>query len=196
MGKNRVPAWRRDGDLLGLSIPTEKFAAGTDKVIEARVAKLVMVASLAAFALLVAFDNLTDYDTNFAFVGHVLSMDGTPPEGALAYRRLTAPALWHAAYALIILGEGLTGLGFAFAAVALTRRLRSAAACFNRAKRLVFAAAAIGFLVWFLGFMVVGGEWFQMWRSQAWNGQQAAFRFCLSILGVLIFVSHSDGELG
>jgi predicted small integral membrane protein len=165
-------------------------------VIEARVAKLVMVASLAAFALLVAFDNLTDYETNFAFVGHVLSMDGTPPEGALAYRRLSAPALWHAAYALIILGEGLTGLGFGIAAVGLMRQLRSAAARFNRAKRLVFVAAAIGFLVWFFGFMVVGGEWFQMWRSAVWNGQQAAFRFYLTILAVLIFVAQPDGELG
>ena len=44
-------------------------------MIEARIAKIVMVASLALFAFLVTFDNLTDYDTNFEFVRHVLSMD-------------------------------------------------------------------------------------------------------------------------
>jgi predicted small integral membrane protein len=49
-------------------------------MIEARIAKLVMVGCLALFALLVAFDNLTDYDTNYAFVRHVLSMDTTFPE--------------------------------------------------------------------------------------------------------------------
>ena len=46
-------------------------------MIETRITKVVMVASLALFALLVTFDNLTDYDTNYAFVSHVLSMDTT-----------------------------------------------------------------------------------------------------------------------
>ena len=46
-------------------------------MIEARIAKLVMVGSLAVFALLAAADNVIDYDTNFEFVGHVLSMDTT-----------------------------------------------------------------------------------------------------------------------
>jgi predicted small integral membrane protein len=65
----------------------------------------------------------------------------------------------------------------------------------NHAKRLVIIGAAIGFLVWFFGFMVVGGEWFSMWQSPKWNGQETAFRFYLTILAVLIFVNQPDGEL-
>ena len=42
-----------------------------------RFAKLLMVAGLAAFALIVTFDNIIDHDTNFQFVRHVLSMDTT-----------------------------------------------------------------------------------------------------------------------
>ncbi len=164
-------------------------------MIEARIAKIMMVGSLAVFALLVAFDNLTDYGTNFEFVRHVLSMDTFHPGNALLYRRVTSPALWNAAYALIILGEGLTGLSLAVGALALLYRLRSSAAHFNRSKRFVLVGAAIGFLVWFFGFMVVGGEWFQMWQSPAWNGQQPAFRFYLTILAVLIFVNQPDGDL-
>jgi len=53
-------------------------------------------------------------------------------------------------------------------------------------------AAGLGFLVWFFGFMVIGGEWFQMWQSSQWNGQQPAFRFYLTILAVLIFVMQKD----
>ncbi len=165
-------------------------------MIEARIAKIVMVGALALFALLVTFDNLTDYGTNFAFVRHVLSMDTTLPGNALLWRRVTAPALWHTGYALIILGEGLTGLGLAVAAFALLRQLRAAAARFNRSKRLVLVGVTIGFLVWFFGFMVVGGEWFQMWQSADWNGQQPAFRFYMTLLAVLIFVNQPDGELG
>lgn len=37
-------------------------------VIESRIAKTVMVGSLAIFALLVTFDNLTDYNPNYEFV--------------------------------------------------------------------------------------------------------------------------------
>src|SRR5215813_13677156 len=65
-------------------------------VIEARIAKTVMVGSLAIFALLVTFDNLTDYSTNYEFVRHVLSMDTTFPGNELLYRRLTSPDLWQA----------------------------------------------------------------------------------------------------
>ena len=46
-------------------------------MIESRIAKIVIVGSLAIFALLVTFDNLTDYNTNYEFVRHVLSMDTT-----------------------------------------------------------------------------------------------------------------------
>ena len=52
-------------------------------MIEIRITKVLMVASLALFALLVTFDNLTDYDTNYSFVRHVLSMDTTFPGNAL-----------------------------------------------------------------------------------------------------------------
>ena len=164
-------------------------------MIEARIAKIVMVGSLAVFALLVTWNNLVDYDSNYQFVSHVLAMDTTFPGNGLPHRQVTSPVLWQAAYATIILGEGLTGLFLAFAAVALLRQLRSAAIQFNRAKRFVHVGAALAFLVWFFGFMIIGGEWFQMWQSQTWNGQQAAFRFYMTILAVLILVNQADAEL-
>lgn len=159
---------------------------------ETRIIKIGMVGALAVFALLVAFDNLADYETNYAFVRHVMSMDTTFPENALLYRRITTPWLWRAAYALIIAGEALTGLAFAAATVAMARSLRAEIARFNRAKRLAVIGAGLGFLVWFFGFMVVGGEWFSMWQSPQWNGQAAAFRFYITLLAVLIFVNQSE----
>ena len=170
-------------------------SAGAKAMIEIRITKVIMVASLAMFALLVTFDNLTDYDTNYAFVWHVLSMDTTFPGNALLYRRITSPTLWQVGYALIIAGEGLTGIALAVAAISLARRVRSDSVRFNHAKRFVIIGAALGFLVWFFGFMVVGGEWFSMWQSPTWNGQEAAFRFYMTILAVLIFVTQPDGEL-
>ena len=113
-------------------------------MIVVRIAKVLMIAAVAAFALIVAYDNIADYDSNYQFVQHVLSMDTTFPGNALIYRRITSPALWQAGYALIILGEGLTGIALAAATIILARRLRSDGACFNHAKRFMIIGAALG----------------------------------------------------
>jgi predicted small integral membrane protein len=160
-------------------------------MIEIRIVKVIMVGCLAIFASLVTFDNLADYDANFEFVRHVLSMDTIFPGNALLYRRVTSPALWEAAYAVIILGEGLTAAALAGGAGVLLRHVRSPVR-FNRGKRFVVIGVGMGFLVWFFGFMVVGGEWFAMWQSHQWNGQDAAFRFYMTQLAVLIFVNQPD----
>ena len=164
---------------------------------EARIAKVVMVGCVGTLRVCSWHaDNLTDYDTNYAFVSHVLSMDTTFPGNALLYRRITSPVLWQAGYALIIAGEGLTGVTLAIATISSgpssslgPHPLQSCA------KRFVFVGATLGFLVWFFGFMVVGGEWFSMWELPKWNGQEAAFRFYLTILAVLIFVNQPDADL-
>jgi predicted small integral membrane protein len=161
----------------------------------ARYAKIAMSLALAAFCLLVAFDNLTDYGTNYLFVQHVLSMDTTFPGNALMYRSITNPLLWRIAYALIIAAEGATGILFLAGAIRLIQVRNASGALFNEAKALVVAGATLAFLVWFFGFMVVAGEWFAMWQSQTWNGQEAAFRFYVAVLGVLIFVALPDNDL-
>jgi predicted small integral membrane protein len=162
---------------------------------ELRLAKCVMTASLGVFALLVMFNNLTDYGSNFAFVQHVLSMDTTFPGNALMYRAITVPPLWHLGYWAIIAGEALTGVLFVAGAAILWRHRNACGADFDRAKRTVYLAGTVGFLIWFVGFTVVGGEWFAMWQSKTWNGQEVAFRISATILGVLIFVNQPDRDL-
>jgi len=160
-----------------------------------RYAKIVMSACLAAFCLLVVFGNITDYGTNYLFVQHVMSMDTTFPGNALMYRSITSPALWHLCYGLIIAAEAITGILFLAGAIRLWQVRAAPGAVFDKAKGLVVAGALAAFLVWFLGFMVIAGEWFAMWQSQTWNGQEAAFRFYITALAVLIFVVLPDGDL-
>jgi predicted small integral membrane protein len=161
-----------------------------------RLVKVAMVASTALFALLVAFNNLVDYGSNYEFVRHTLSMDTTFPGNAMMGRAITQPALWSIGYWLIILTEAAVGLILAFAAIQLTVNARSRASRFNAVKKFAVIGVGLGFLLWFTGFMVVGGEWFAMWQSKAWNAQEAAFRFYMTLLAVIIFVNQSDGELG
>jgi len=159
-----------------------------------RWAKIVMTASIALFLAIVAFDNITDYGSNFAYVQHVLSMDTTFPHNALMYRAITAPALWSLAYGIIIATEGVSAVVFAIGAVSLWRHRCSSAFRFQRAKEPFVLGAILSFLLWFIGFTIIGGEWFSMWQSREWNGQQSAFRITLTLLAVLIFVMQPERE--
>jgi predicted small integral membrane protein len=164
-------------------------------MIAIRASKVALVAATALFASLVAFDNLTDYGTNFAFVQHVLSMDTIFSFSTIKYRAITDPALHRAAYALIIAAEAATALLCWIGAALLVRRLRADACAFNRAKTFAVLGLTLGFLLWQVGFMSIGGEWFGMWQSQQWNGVPSAFRFVMTIIAVLIFVAMPDHDL-
>ena len=160
-----------------------------------RLSKILLTASLAAFAFIVAYDNVVDYNYNYAFVRHVLSMDTVFPANILRTRAITNPALVDTAYIALITTEALTALAFAMGTYDLLRNLRAPAHRFQAAKRFTVIGATLAFLLWFTGFMVVGGECFAMWQSTTWNGQQAAFRFYVTVLAVLIFVLQPDPDV-
>jgi predicted small integral membrane protein len=164
-------------------------------MIAIRAAKAALVAAIALFASLVTFGNLTDYNTNFLFVQHVLSMDTIFEFSTIKYRAITDPTLQRAAYAAIIAVEGATALLCWIGAAVLLRHIRADAATFNRSKTYAVAGLTLGFLLWQVGFMSIGGEWFGMWQSQQWNGVPSAFRFLTTIIAVLIFVALPDQEL-
>ena len=143
-------------------------------------------------ASVVTFGNLTDYHTNYLFVQHVLSMDTILPFSDIRYRAITDPALHRAAYALIIATEGLIAVLCWTGAFQLTRHVRADAAAFNGAKAMAVIGLTLGFLLWQVGFMTIGGEWFGMWQSSQWNGVPSAYRFVMVIAVVLIFLVLPD----
>ena len=157
--------------------------------------KILMIGGVTLLCGFIVAANIHDPGTNLLFVQHVFSMDTIIPVSAMADHAISIPLLWRIAFWLIVTGEGLTAALFALGTVELLRARKLTARDFHQAKRFVFAAAGWGFVVWFIGFLAVGGEWFAMWQSQVWDGQPAAFRFFASILLVLIFVAQPDAEL-
>jgi predicted small integral membrane protein len=164
-------------------------------MIAVRAAKIAMVAAIAFLASLVAFGNITDYSTNFAFVQHVLSMDSIFPNSAISYRAITHPPFHHAAFAVIIAAEAATAALCWIGTFRLLRRIRADAKTFNCAKTFAVAGLTLGFLLWQVGFMSIGGEWFGMWMSREWNGVPSAFRFLMAIIAVLVFLVIPDEDL-
>jgi predicted small integral membrane protein len=161
-----------------------------------RLAKIMLILSAGAFCLLVGYNNIVDYSSNFMFVQHVLTMDTTFPDNAVrASRALSNPQLHHLTYWLILAAEITIGLICIAGALRLMPVIGGPAGAFNDAKGIAITGLAAGVCFWFMGFLVVGGEWFQMWQSQIWNGQEAAFRFIGSIGLIMIFVAMDDREL-
>lgn len=157
-----------------------------------RYSKIALVVSVAIYSTLVVFNNLTDYNSNFQLVSHVLQMDTTFPDNAGMWRAIEAPALHHAAYVSIILLEAAVAILCWLGAYRLIRAINGPK--FNEAKGTAIAGLTLGIVLWFVGFMTVGGEWFLMWQSDVWNGQQAAFRLVAFLGIVLIYLSMpNDG---
>ena len=160
-----------------------------------RAAKILAVASVATFATLVAFGNVTDYDTNFAFVQHVLSMDTIFERSTIRYRAITDPTLQRAAYALIIAAEAVTAILCWSGVAKLLGNCVPMLGPSTARSRMLSPGWHLGFLLWQFGFITIGGEWFGMWQSQQWNGVPSAFRFAMVIVAVLLLLVLPDDEL-
>ena len=159
-----------------------------------RLSKTALVASASLFLLIVVFNNLTDYGSNFEFVKHVLSMDTTFPGNKGTWRAFTAPAMHHAFYAAIILWEFAAGVLLAVGAGKLWQARAGSAASWQQAKAFAIAGLVLSMLQWFVAFLTIGGEWFLMWQSATWNGQNAAFRMFACFGLILVFLNQRDDE--
>ncbi len=163
-------------------------------MIAVRYSKIALVASVALYTTLVVFNNINDYGSNFIFVQHVLMMDTVFPNSKEAWRAIRSPILHHAAYAAIILVEATVALLCWAGTASLLKAVRQEEALFHRSKRIAVAGLTLGFSLWFLGFMGIGGEWFLMWQSERWNAQQAAFRIAALVGLVLLCLCIRDPE--
>lgn len=144
-----------------------------------RLIQFGMVATIALFFSLAALNNITDFESNWLFVQHVLSMDTTFEQSALLWRAITDPIIQKYAYYFIIFWEILTAilcwLGCFFLLI-------------KESKKMAYIGLFFGFLLYMIGFIIIGGEWFSMWQSKIWNGQMKSGLFINFIMFVMIFL--------
>ncbi|MEV0679822.1 DUF2165 domain-containing protein [Actinosynnema sp. NPDC050436] len=150
----------------------------------------VLTAITGVYMVLVVLGNVTDYETNRAFVQHVFAMDTTFRSPNTAYRAITDQTAVTVAYVLIIAWEAVTA---AVLLAALVAWLRGRPA----ARPLSTAGWVMQVLLFGGGFIVIGGEWFLMWQSKDWNGLSAAFQnFVIAAFGlVLVRLSTRDAPV-
>lgn len=157
---------------------------------QARLGVTLATTGCGLLSLVIVFGNTTDYGTNFEFVRHVLMMDTLFPNSTVTYRSLQHPLIHHVAYITIIATEAIMAYFLLSGAYALIKVIKSESDAFQAAKKNAYMGISIGILLWFIGFMVIGGEWFSMWQSVSWNGLGSADRiitfFMLTYLSLLI----------
>lgn len=158
-----------------------------------RLSKCALLAAIAFYCSLVVF---TDYGSNRLFVEHVLAMDSIFPGSHEMWRAIPSARIQTAFYFSIIGWELLTAVFCWWGTARLLRQLRAAAPDWNAAKRMAIGALTLGCLMWFVAFLSVGAEWFLMWQSKTWNGQEAAFRMFAMMGIVLIYLAMPEADEG
>ena len=166
----------------------------TEQIV-ARWSKILLLAAVGLYFTLVVFNNATDFGSNYQYVRHVLSMDSTFPGNHGMWRAIGQPAIYLAFYLGIIAYEALNAVLCCWGALALFRARNAPEPVFQRSKRVGIAALTAGMLLWFVAFVCVGGEWFLMWQSKIWNGEETAFRmFAIEAVVLLLLQMREPSE--
>jgi len=144
------------------------------------------------YGLFVVLGNVIDPASNLSFVAHVMSMDTTFEDNALLWRAVAAPAVHVAVFVVIVVAEAVFTVLALIGAVQLLRRRDADRATFDRARAWGFAAYGVGILLWFVGFIVIGSEWFAMWQSSTWNGKDTAMDLTLLWVALAVLLALNE----
>ena len=163
----------------------------------ARVVASAIVLMAAAYFLVVAFDNITNptnpSGSNWPFVKGVLGGQGTPADNGFEWRFIDQTWFDVLAYIGIIAGETLAGITLFIGGILGLRRSRTADG-WEPPQRWTFVGAFLGLMVFFFGFITVGGNWFIMYENAKWNGLSPAFQNTVTtLLAALLVVAVAVG---
>jgi predicted small integral membrane protein len=159
-----------------------------------RSVKTLLVLGVAFFYSLVVFNNVTDYESNYFFVRHTLSMDTTFPGNHGMWRSVNSP-VWVTTFYWSIIGWEMIIMALCWwGGFRMAQTVGATPMAFNLAKRVSIWGLALSLLKWLVAFLSVGGEWFLFWQSKQWNGQDAAFRMFTVAGIVLLLVALPDTE--
>lgn len=154
-----------------------------------RVSKATLMLFISFFGILMLFSNLTDYSANYESLSHILSMDTTSDLSRYSYRAITSPLAHHRVYWLIITLEVLFTVFCMVGTYHLFKNIKSTAKKFHEAKKFALIGLMIAILVYYVGFQVIGTEWFNMDQSIYWNHKDWARHIIDFILPLLIYVT-------
>lgn len=133
-----------------------------------------------------------DYDSNFQFVQMVSGMRDVFSKEKTGWRSINSKTFHHIVYLCIIAWELAIAILTISGVFKMILNLKSGTAEFNQSKKILMTGLALGVILWFGMFITIGGEWFLMWQSKNWNGQNTAFLLSICFLLFLIHLNQRD----
>lgn len=154
-----------------------------------RIVKIMLIVSVATWALLGAMGNIKDWRGTTGAVSAVTSMS-TFKGGAEDWRATTNPVVIFAGASFILISKIVAGLLCMSGAWRMWSARSSDAAAFAAAKTLAIAGCAYGVFMLFAGWVVIAETWYELWRSNV-LGEAAlgtAFRYggMIALIGLLV----------
>lgn len=129
-----------------------------------RLTKILLVATVAAWAFLGALGNVTDWNGTIGAVSAATSMstfDEVPASG----RATSHPAVIWAGALFILSLKLLTGAMCAAGATRMWLARKADAAAFAGAKTLALTGCGVAMFMLFAGWIVIAETWYELWRS-------------------------------
>jgi predicted small integral membrane protein len=157
-----------------------------------RLIKIVLVAGVALFLTLAVLGNVTMSDVAIGAVKTAVGMETTFKHPAAMWRAVTSPFWIYVIYGVIVLSEAIAAALCWMGAFRLWAA-RSDSAAFVRATTTARIGLGVTAALYFLGWLVIASEWFEMWQSQQLNVLPDAFRIFGSVMLILLLVSEREG---
>lgn len=158
-----------------------------------RILKIILVVFVGLQGWFYVAGNIANWESANGAVAYILSMQGNQVYSNAIFPAITSPAMVTIALLLIIAGEFLVGALSLKGAWNLWSARNASAEKFNAAKTVATLGAGMAMVVWFGGFIVIGGALFQMWQSEVGAGSfNGAFIYAASSGLVLLFLNHPD----
>ena len=155
--------------------------------------KIILVFFVALQALFYVAGNLANWDSAVSTVGYVLSQQEHLYYPNHIFPALTSKALVVAALLIIVTAELSVGTLALKGCWYMWRARKDDAAAFDRAKQFGLMGCLMAMVVWFGGFIVIGGALFQMWQTQVGDGSWSG-AFMMGGISALIYLVVEKNE--
>lgn len=159
-----------------------------------RITKILLIASVALWALIGAIANIIDWEGTNGAVAATVSMSTFELTGSSGWQATTNPAVIIAG-AVFIVGLKLLTAGLCFTGAGRMWSARKGeVATFDAAKTLALAGCGVAVFMLFAGWIVIAETWFELWRSDALRdvALNSAFRYCGMIGLIALFVAQRN----
>jgi len=158
-----------------------------------RTAKVGLIIVAALWGYVGALGNILDWNQALGAVAAVTSMS-TFEGGSDSWQAMTSPLLSWLGALFIVSGKLATAVLCTIGAKRMWQSRSSSADYFVEAKQIALTGCAVGAIMLFGGFLVIGESWFELWRAEGLIrfALTDAFRYGGMLILIAIFVGQKE----